>query len=111
VDDIRDALFWLRLVQLLIAIPLLALAAQGVLHVLTRAFGQDPHMNVFYRVLVVVSAPVTRVCRWITPRFVADRVVPVVALCLLAVGYLWTMLAIADVCHRHAFPVAQCLAR
>jgi hypothetical protein len=39
VNDLQTTLFWLRLVQLLLAIPLLTLAGQGIVHVLTRMFG------------------------------------------------------------------------
>ena len=52
-----------------------------------------------------------RVCRRITPRFVADAHVAYVALSLLTVAYVSTMFAIADACHRYGLPVAQCLQR
>ena len=96
--DLQTTLFWLRLIQLVIAIPLLALAGQGMVHVLTRLFGQDPKANFFYRLLETVASPFTRACRYITPRFVAERHLPLVALSLLVVGYVWTMLAIANAC-------------
>ena len=108
-NDLPSTLFWLRLVQLLLAIPLLALAGQGIVNVLTRMFGQDPHTNFFYRVLETIASPVTRACRWITPKFVADRHLPLVALSLLLVGYVWTMLAIASACVSAGLPVGQCL--
>ena len=107
--DLQSTLFWLRLVQLLIAIPLFALAGQGILHVLARTFGQQPDGNFFYRVLQIVASPFTKACRWITPKFVADRHLPVVALSLLLVGYAWTMLAIANACIGAGLPVSQCL--
>lgn len=107
--DIQSSLFWLRLIQLLLAIPLLALVGQGFVFVLTRAFGQDPKANFFYRLLEVVGSPVTRLARFITPRLVADRHLPLVALSLLAVGYVWTMIAIANLCVGAGLPVGQCL--
>jgi hypothetical protein len=109
VADLQTSLFWLRLVQLLIAIPLLALAGQGIVNVLTRMFGQDPKTNFFYRVLETVSSPFTWVCRRITPTFVADRHLPLVALALLVVGYAWVTLEIGVACARHGLTVAQCL--
>jgi hypothetical protein len=109
VSDLQTTLFWLRLVQLILAIPLLALAGQGIVNVLTRMFGQDPKTNFFYRVLETVGSPFTRACRWITPKFIADRHLPVVAVSLLVVGYVWTMLAIASACVGAGLPVAQCL--
>jgi hypothetical protein len=108
VTDFSTTLFWLRLVQLVLAIPLLALAGQGIVFVLTRVFGQDPKANFFYRVLEVVGSPFTRLCRWITPRFVADRHLPLVALSLLAVGYAWVTLEIGTACARQGLPAAQC---
>ena len=108
-NDLQSTLFWLRLVQLVLAIPLLALAGQGATNVLVRMMGQPPQQNFFYRLLEIVASPVVRPCRWITPRVVADRHLPLVAFSLLAVGYLWTMLAIANACTGAGLPVAQCL--
>lgn len=107
--DFQSSLFLLRLVQLLIAIPLLALAGQGIVNVLTRMFGQDPKSNFFYRVLELVGSPFTWVCRWITPRFVAERHLPLVALLLLLVGYAWVTLEIGGVCTRQGLTAKQCL--
>jgi hypothetical protein len=108
-SDLGNTLFWLRLVQLVLAIPLLAIVGQGIVHFLARAFGQDPKVNFFYRLLEVVGSPVTRLARFIAPKFVADRHLPLVALSLLAVGYVWTMIAIANACIGAGLPVAQCL--
>ena len=107
--DFQSSLFALRLAQLLIAIPLLALAGQGIVHVLTRLFGQDPQANFFYRLLETVASPFTRACRFITPKFVPDRHLPLVALSLLLVGYVWAMLAIGNACIGAGLPVSQCL--
>jgi hypothetical protein len=109
VSDLNTTLFWLRLVQLVLAIPLLAIAGQGIVFVLTRVFGQDPKANFFFRLLEVIGSPVTRLARFITPQFVADRHLPLVALSLLAVGYVATMIAIANACVGAGLPVAQCL--
>jgi hypothetical protein len=107
--DLDSTLFWLRLLQLLLAIPLLALVGQGLVWVLARAFGQPPAQNFFYRLLQTIASPVVKACRWISPRFVADGQVPWVALSLLAVAYVWTMIAIANVCIGAGLGVAQCL--
>ncbi len=108
-NNLQSTLFWLRLVQLLLAIPLFALAGQGIVHVLARMFGQDPGANFFYRILQTVASPFTRACRWITPKFIPDRHLPLVALSLLVVAYVWTMLAIANACIGAGLPVGQCL--
>ena len=109
VNDLQTTLFWLRLVQLLLAIPLFALAGQGATGLLARMMGQPPQNNFIYRLFALVASPVVKPCRWITPKFVADRHLPLVAFALLAVGYLWTMLAIANACVGAGVPVAQCL--
>ncbi len=108
-SDLESKLFWLRLVQLLLAVPLLAIAGQGVVYMLTRVFGQEPKANFFYRLLEVIGSPFTRLARFVTPKFVADRHLPLVALSLLAVAYVWTMIAIANVCVGAGLGIAQCL--
>lgn len=108
-SDFSSTLFWLRLVQVLLAVPLLALAGQGIVYVLTRTFGQDPKTNFFYRVLDTVSLPFRWLCRRITPGFVADRHLPLVVLSLLVVGYAWVTLEIGSACARQGLPVGQCL--
>ena len=108
-DDLVSSLYWLRLVQLLLAIPLLALAGQGVVFLIARSMGQDVTSNFFYRILETVVMPFTRLARLITPRKISDRQLPLVVLSLLLVGYFWAMIAIADLCVSHGVAVAQCL--
>ena len=108
-DDLQSSLFWLRLVQLLIAIPLLAIIGQGLVWLLARAFGQAPDTNFIYRLLKIIASPIVRVVRFITPRFIIDARLPFVALSLLLVGYLWVMLAISSLCERHGLAIASCL--
>jgi hypothetical protein len=108
-NGLESTLFWLRLVQLLLAIPLFALAGQGATALLARMMGQPPRDNVFFRLLELIASPAVKPCRWITPRFIADRHVPIAAFALLVVAYVWTMLAIADACIGTGLPVSQCL--
>jgi hypothetical protein len=108
-DELNSTLFWLRLTQLLLAIPLLAIVGQGVLFLIARSVGQEGGSNFFFRVLEIVVMPFTRLCRLITPRSISDRQVPLVVLSLLSVGYVWTMFAIADACIGHGMAIAQCL--
>jgi hypothetical protein len=109
VTDLQESLYWLRLVQLLLAIPLLALVGQGLVWALARGFGQPPSANLFYRLLALIASPATRLARFVTPRFIADRHVPLVAVSLLVVAYAATMLAIAGQCLGAGVPVARCL--
>lgn len=74
----------LNLIQLVLYIALLALLGQGVLFMLAGARREG---NFFYRLLQVVSKPFTVPVRWITPKQVDDRHVPVVTFLLLLVVY------------------------
>jgi hypothetical protein len=74
----------LNVIQLVLYIALLALVGQGALHVLT---GSRRDSNVFYRLLQVISKPFTVPVRWITPKQVDDRHVPVVTCLLLLIVY------------------------
>ena len=108
-NDFATTLFWLRLAQLVVAIPLLALAGQGATWVLARVMGQPPQQNFIYRLFQVIASPVVKVCRWITPRVILDRHLPLVGFLLLVVVYIWIMLEIASACSRHGLAIAQCL--
>jgi hypothetical protein len=109
VDDLGSTLFWLRLIQLVLAIALLALVGQGVVFVIARALGQDVKTNFFFRVLETVVMPFTKLGRLITPKVISDRQVPLVVLSLLSVGYIWVMLAIANACLGQGVAITQCL--
>jgi ABC-type uncharacterized transport system permease subunit len=109
VNDLPSTIFWLRLIQLLIAIPLLALAGQGATFALTRLMGQPPRENIVYRLFQLVASPVVKPCRWIAPRFIPDRHLPLVAFSVLLVAYVWVMLEIGSTCARHGLAVAECL--
>jgi hypothetical protein len=74
----------LNIVQLVLYIALLALVGQGALYVLAGARRDG---NIFYRLLQVISKPFTVPVRWITPRQVDDRHVPVVTFLLLLIVY------------------------
>jgi hypothetical protein len=109
VTDLPSSIFWLRLIQLLIAIPLFALAGQGATFALTRLMGQPPQQNFIYRLFQVVASPVVKPCRWIAPRFIPDRHLPLVAFAVLLVAYGWVVLEIGSTCARHGLAVAECL--
>lgn len=55
------------------------LLGRGVLYLLA---GAKRDSNLFYQVLCVVTNPVLRATRWVTPRMVVDRHVPYVAFAL-----------------------------
>jgi hypothetical protein len=72
-------------IKLLIEIALLALVGQWLLGLLA---GARRETNFFYRLLKIVTQPVVQGVRWITPRAVIDRHVPLVAFLLLAFGWI-----------------------
>lgn len=65
----------------------LFLLGRGLLYVLAGRRRAD---NVFYQVFSILTNPVLRAVRWITPRIIMDGHIPMVALVLLA----WIWLAI-----------------
>ncbi len=81
--------------QLLLAVMVKALAELAGLFLLGRGLlyllaGRKRAGNIFYQVLSVVTDPVIRAARWVTPRFVVDAHIPFVAFVLV----LWIWLAI-----------------
>ena len=96
-------LTFLNLLQLILYIPLLALAGQGALYVLA---GSRRDQNLFYRLLQLLSRPFTLVVRRITPAKVLDRHVPVATFLLLLVVYIVVTFERIDLCLRVG--VEQC---
>jgi len=90
-------LTFLNLLQVLLYVPLLALAGQGLLFVLA---GAKRDSNIFYQLLQIISKPFTFVVRKITPAKVADRHVPIVTFCLLIVAYAVVTFERIDLCMR-----------
>ena len=88
-------LTFLNLLQLILYIPLLALAGQGALFVLA---GPKRQSNFFYQLLQLISKPFTAAMRRLTPAKVADRHVPIVTFCLLLVVYFVVTFERIDLC-------------
>lgn len=81
-------LFLVSVLRALVEVALLALLGQGVLALLA---GSRRHSNFVYRLFLVITSPVIRLCRWITPKVIIDRHLPFVAFFLLF--WLWILLA------------------
>ncbi|TAG35315.1 MAG: hypothetical protein EAZ34_03865 [Polaromonas sp.] len=79
-------------VKLLTEIALLSLVGQGVVGLLS---GQARLRNPVYRLFKLISQPWVRAARWVCPRIVLDRHMPLVAVFLLLL--LWAAAAIAKV--------------
>lgn len=90
-------LAFLNLVQLVLYIPLLALAGQGALYVLA---GPKRDSNFFYRLLQLLSKPFTMVVRKLTPAKVADTHVPIVTFFLVLIAYFVVTFERIDLCMR-----------
>jgi hypothetical protein len=84
----------LGFVQLIIAIALMGLLAQGVLYVLA---GRDRENNLFYKIVKTIPMPFVKLFRLITPRAIEDRLVPFAAFCGLSALFLWLAFAIPHV--------------
>ncbi len=91
-------------IKLVAEIALLSLLGQWVVGLLAGARRQD---NLFYQVLAMVGRPFVRVARWLSPRVVLDRHVPLVAFLLL--GFLWLIATITKIqtCLRIGIALCQ----
>ena len=81
-------LFVVSVLRALVKVALLALLGQGVLALLA---GGRRHNNFVYRLFLVITGPVMKACRWVTPKVIIDKHLPFVAFFLLF--WLWIMLA------------------
>lgn len=75
-----------------------ALLGQGLLALLA---GEQRHANLFYKILVIVTAPVIRLARLLTPRTIADARVPVLAFSLLYCLWLGLAMLKRHLCGLH----------
>ncbi len=88
-------LTFLNLLQLILYIPLLALAGQGALWALA---GPKRQSNFFYQLLQLLSKPFTAAMRHLTPTKVADQHVPIVTFFLLLIVYFVVTFERIDLC-------------
>jgi len=84
-------------IKLVVEIALMALAGQFLLGLLA---GAKREQNVFNRLLQVLTNPVIKGVRFLTPRVVVDRHVPLAAFALLASIWMVTTIAKIDICLR-----------
>lgn len=96
-------LLTISIVKLVAEIALLALAGQFVLGLLA---GAKRDQNPFYQVLTLLGRPFVRVARFITPRFVLDRHLPLVAFLIL--GFVWLAATMAKINHCLSIGVHLC---
>ena len=89
--------------KLIAEIALLALAGQWMLGLLA---GEGRNTNPFYRVLQLVGKPWMLAARWLSPRVVLDRHLPLVA--VLVVALIWLVAAVGKVSICLTIGVALC---
>lgn len=82
-------------IKLVAEIALLAFAGQWLLGLLA---GAKRDGNFFYRLLQQLTQPFVRGARWITPRVVLDRHLPLVAFLVLGFAWLFATLAKISMC-------------
>ena len=90
-------LLLVNILKLLAEIALLALAGQWVLGLLA---GRGRDSNLFYQLFNVLTRPVVRGVRLITPRVVIDRHLPLVAFLLLVFVWIVATMTRIDICVR-----------
>lgn len=90
-------LMLVEILKLLAEIALLALAGQWVLGLLA---GAKREQNLFYQLFQVVTRPLVAGARYISPRVVLDRHLPLVA--FLVLSFVWIVATITkiDICVR-----------
>ena len=81
-------LFVVSVLRALVEVALLALLGQGLLALLA---GGRRHNNFVYRLFLVITQPVIRFARWMTPKVILDKHLPFVAFFLMF--WLWILLA------------------
>lgn len=96
-------LFVVSIFKLLAEVALLALLGQGVLALLA---GGKRGQNLFYQVLQIVTRPVLAAARFISPKVVIDRHVPLVAALLLF--FIWVVATITKISLCVQIGVEQC---
>lgn len=87
---VQIEIFLISLLRTLVEVAGFALLGQGLLALLAGAKRQD---NFVYRLFQIITNPVIKTARFITPRFIIDRHIPFLTFVLLL--WLWLALAFA----------------
>ena len=82
-------------VKLIAEIALLAFAGQWLLGLL---IGNKRETNLFYQLLEVLTKPFVKAMRFITPRLVLDRHIPLAAALLMLSVWLFALVAKINLC-------------
>jgi hypothetical protein len=90
-------LLLVEILKLLAEIALLCLLGQGILALLA---GPKREQNMFYQLFQVLTKPLVAGARWVTPKVVLDRHLPIVAFCILLFIWLVATITKIDICVR-----------
>lgn len=96
-------LLLISVIKLIAEIALLALFGQWVLGLLA---GQRKSENLFYKILQQVGSPFVKLARFVTPKLVLERHLPLVAFLIL--GFVWVGVTLVKVNHCLKIGVALC---
>lgn len=88
-------LLFVSALKLVVEIALMALAGRFLLGILA---GAKRDSNFFYRLLDVLSQPFLKAMRWIAPKAVIDRHIPLAAFVLLATLWLIATVVKVNIC-------------
>lgn len=80
----------IRILRALVEVAIFALMGQGLLHFLA---GKSREQNFVYLLFKIITNPVTRSVRFITPRVIIDRHIALVSFFLLL--WIWLLLGMA----------------
>jgi hypothetical protein len=105
----QTELLLLVIVKALAELAFMFLLGRGVLYLLA---GRKRDTNMFYRVLCIVTDPVIRMARWLSPRFILDAHIPFVAAVLVSWIWLATVLwALPAMCSSGKYDCSTLLER
>ena len=86
-----------EILKLLAEIALLCLVGQGILAILA---GRKRDQNMVYQLFQVLTRPLITGARWVTPKAVLDRHLPLVAFLILSFVWLFATMTKIDICLR-----------
>ncbi len=90
-------------VKLIAEIAGMALLGQWIVGLLA---GAKKEQNIFYQLLAILGRPFVKVASWVTPKFVLERHLPLVAFLLLLMVWFAAVLLKIQLCIQ--IGVAQC---
>ncbi len=93
----------INIVKLITEIAGMALLGQWVVGLLA---GAKRDRNIFYQLLAIIGRPFVRAARWVTPKFVLERHLPLVAFLVLLM--VWVVVVIMKIQHCVQIGVHLC---